>query len=50
LAAPSEINAQLMDALHPGARAKIERNLTCDLTRLGKAAIMDHFAAAERSG
>ncbi|HUR47824.1 MAG TPA: host attachment protein [Candidatus Saccharimonadales bacterium] len=50
LAAPEEINSQLMNALSPAARRKMERNLTCDLTRLGKAEIRDHFAAvAERS-
>jgi hypothetical protein len=50
LAAPEEINSQLLQALQPGARAKIERNLTCDLTRLDKSEILDHFtAAAERT-
>jgi len=50
LAAPEEINSQLIEAIGPSARVKIERNLTCDLTRFGKGEILDHFAAAaERS-
>jgi hypothetical protein len=50
LAAPEEINSQLIDAIAPAARGKIERNLTCDLTRLNKSEILDHFAAALGKG
>jgi hypothetical protein len=50
LAAPEEINSQLIEMLHPAARNKVEKNLTCDLTRLNKSEILDHFAPAERTG
>src|SRR3954452_3798164 len=48
LTAPSEINSQLLEALDPAARNKIEKNLACDLTRLDKSEILEHFAAANR--
>jgi hypothetical protein len=43
LAAPEEINPQLLDSLHPNVRGKIDKNLGCDLTRLNKSEIMEHF-------
>jgi hypothetical protein len=49
LAAPEEINSQLLDSLQPPVREKIERNLTCDLTRLDKSEILDRFTAVERT-
>jgi hypothetical protein len=49
LTAPSEMNSQLIEALAPAARNKIEKNLSRDLTRMHKSEILEHFAAAERN-
>src|SRR3954471_22527963 len=43
LAAPEEINAQLIEMLSPVVRKKIEKNLGCDLTRLNKSEVLEHF-------
>jgi len=44
LAASLEINRPLLDELEPGVRAKIEKNLCADLTKLGRTEILGHFA------
>ena len=43
LAASREINHQLLDELEPQVRAKIEKNIPADLTKLERAEIMRHF-------
>ena len=43
LAASREINHQLLDELEPQVRAKIEKNIHVDLTKLERAEIMQHF-------
>ena len=43
LAASREINHQLLDELEPQVRAKIEKNIPVDLTKLERAEIMRHF-------
>ena len=48
LAAPSEINHQIVDHVGSDVRWKIEKNLPLNLTRLDKAQLIDHFF--ERTG
>jgi hypothetical protein len=43
LAASKEINRQLLEELEPQVRAKIEKNLAADLTKLEPTAILGHF-------
>lgn len=43
LAASREINHQLLDELEPQVRAKIEKNVPADLTKLDGAEILRHF-------
>ncbi|MEI7939378.1 MAG: host attachment protein [Verrucomicrobiota bacterium] len=43
LAASREINHQLLEELEPLARAKIEKNIPADLTKLDRAEILGHF-------
>ena len=43
LAASREINHQLLEELEPLARAKIEKNIPVDLTKLDRAEILGHF-------
>ena len=43
LAASREINHQLLDELEPLVRAKIEKNIPVDLTKLDRAEILRHF-------
>jgi len=43
LAASREINHQVLDELEPQARAKIEKNLSADLTKLERTDILRHF-------
>ena len=43
LAASREINHQLLDELEPQVRAKIEKNIHVDLTKMERAEIMQHF-------
>jgi hypothetical protein len=43
LAASREINHQVLEELEPQARAKIERNLPADLTKLERVEILRHF-------
>ena len=42
-AAPQEINHQIVEQIPPDVRSKIEKNLTLDLTKLDKSALIDHF-------
>lgn len=43
LAASREINHQLLEELEPRVRAKIEKNLSADLTKLERAEILARF-------
>jgi hypothetical protein len=43
LAASREINHQLLEELEPQVRAKIEKNVPADLTKLDRAEILLHF-------
>jgi hypothetical protein len=43
LAASREINHQLIEELEPQVRAKIEKNVSADLTKLDRAEILRHF-------
>jgi hypothetical protein len=43
LAASKEINRQLLDELEPQVRAKIQKNVPADLTKLEQTAILRHF-------
>ena len=43
MAASREINRQLLSELEPPVRAKIEKNVPADLTKLEHAEIMRHF-------
>ncbi len=43
LAASKEINHQLLDELDPQLRAKIEKNIPADLTKLERAEILSRF-------
>ncbi|HWV99598.1 MAG TPA: host attachment protein [Candidatus Acidoferrum sp.] len=43
LAASKEINHQLMEELDPQVRAKIEKNISADLTKLERADILRRF-------
>jgi hypothetical protein len=43
LAASREINHQLLEELEPQVRAKIEKNVPVDLTKLERAEILRHF-------
>jgi hypothetical protein len=42
-AAPSDINKTILDHLEPQARAKIEKNVQCDLVNARKDEILNHF-------
>ena len=44
LAASKEINHQLIEELGPQTRAKILKNIPCDLTRTDKSQLLNHFA------
>jgi hypothetical protein len=43
LAAPQEINKMFLGELQPEVRAKIDKNLPSNLTKLGKSHLLDHF-------
>jgi hypothetical protein len=43
LAASKEINHQLLEELEPQVRAKIEKNIPADLTKLERTEILRHF-------
>jgi len=44
MAAPEQINHQLVDSIAPDLRRKIEKNLVLNLTQVDKGEIIDHFA------
>ncbi|EEF58093.1 host attachment protein [Pedosphaera parvula] len=44
LAAIKRINNQLMDKLDPGVRARIEKNVSEDLTKINGTKLLGHFA------
>jgi hypothetical protein len=43
LAAPGELNKQILEHLSPEARSKIEKNLHCDLVNAPRNEILQHF-------
>jgi hypothetical protein len=43
VAASREIHHQLLDALEPQVRAKIEKDISADLTKVERAEILGHF-------
>jgi len=43
VAASKEINRQLLDELEPQVRAKIQKNVSADLTKLEPTEILRHF-------
>jgi hypothetical protein len=43
-AASKEINHQIMEGLEPTLRAKIQRNVAADLTKIDKSRLLGHFA------
>ncbi|MCS7338906.1 MAG: host attachment protein, partial [Verrucomicrobiae bacterium] len=45
LAASKEINHKILDLLPHDVRAKITKNIAADLTKLGKAELLERFAA-----
>ena len=50
LAASREINHQLVEALEPDVRAKIQKNVSADLTKLERTEILKHFQDGLWSG
>jgi hypothetical protein len=44
LAAGRNINSQIVENLDPAVKAKMGKNLPCNLTKSGKSDILDHFA------
>jgi hypothetical protein len=44
LAAGKNINSQIIENLSPGARAKLEKNLHCNLTKAGKSELLECFS------
>ena len=43
LAASKTINNQILDNLEVGVKAKLDKNITSDLTKIGKSDIMNYF-------
>ncbi len=43
LAAGKNINSQIVENLDPSVRAKMDRNVPCNLTKAGKTEIVDYF-------
>ena len=43
LAAPEEINKQIVECLEPSVKNKLSKNLTEDLTKIKKSEILGHF-------
>jgi len=43
LAAAKKINRQVIDKLKPEVKAKLEKNITADLTKIDKSEIMNYF-------
>jgi hypothetical protein len=46
-AASPEVNEQILDEAGPGVRAKIEKNLACNLTNAEKTELLQHFLEPE---
>jgi hypothetical protein len=44
LAAGKNINSQIVENLEPAVKAKMDKNVPCNLTKSGKSEILDHFA------
>ena len=42
-AAAKDINQRIVDELSAGARAKLKKNVTADITKVGKSELMSHF-------
>lgn len=43
LAAAKKINRQVVDKLKPEVKARLEKNITADLTKIDKSEILDYF-------
>jgi hypothetical protein len=43
-AAGKEINHQILEELSPEAKAKVERNITANLTKIEKSELVNHFS------
>jgi hypothetical protein len=43
LAAAKKINRQVIDKLKPEVKAKLDKNITADLTKIDKSAILNYF-------
>jgi Protein required for attachment to host cells len=43
LAAPKEINLQILNELSPAARERIQKTVPCDFTKLTPAEVLEHF-------
>lgn len=43
LAAPEEINRQIVECLEPSVKARLSKNISEDLTKTKKSAILSHF-------
>ncbi|MCL5024669.1 MAG: host attachment protein [Nitrospirae bacterium] len=43
LAAGRSINSQIVENLEPAVRAKLDRNIPCNLTKAGRSGILRHF-------
>ena len=47
LAANRDINAQIVDNLEPSVKAKLRKNVPCNLTKAGRNEILEHFSREE---
>jgi hypothetical protein len=43
LAAPKEINPQILNELPPAVRKRIEKSVPCDFTKLSPPEVLEHF-------
>ncbi|MBI5665033.1 MAG: host attachment protein [Nitrospirae bacterium] len=48
LAASKKINRPVVESLKPGVKAKLDKNITADLTKIDKSEILNYFFAKER--
>lgn len=44
LAAGKNINSQIVQHLDPGVKAKLDKNVACNLTKAGKSELLDYFS------
>lgn len=44
LAAGKHINSQIVEHLEPGVKAKLDKNVPCNLTKAGKSELLDYFS------